>query len=239
MAEIFNIYCDESCHLERDNCAVMVLGAVWCKQTKAREISVRLREIKAKHELSPTFEAKWTKVSASKVAYYKEVVDYFFDDDDLHFRGILVPDKGVLDHEARGQTHDEWYYKMLFTLLEPIIVPHDKYCIYLDIKDTHAAKRCDQLERVLCNWRKDPEGKVVERVQPIRSHESEILQLTDLLIGAIGYRNRKLATNQGKIAVIERIIRRSGKTLTATTWLREPKVNLLRWKHSEGEAHDS
>ena len=26
----YNIYCDESCHLQNDNSNVMVLGAVWC-----------------------------------------------------------------------------------------------------------------------------------------------------------------------------------------------------------------
>jgi hypothetical protein len=28
MSEIYNIYCDESCHLEKDKIPVMVLGAV-------------------------------------------------------------------------------------------------------------------------------------------------------------------------------------------------------------------
>ncbi len=30
MSQVFNIYCDESCHLEHDREKVMVLGAVWC-----------------------------------------------------------------------------------------------------------------------------------------------------------------------------------------------------------------
>lgn len=29
MRETFNIYCDESCHLERDGQPNMVLGALW------------------------------------------------------------------------------------------------------------------------------------------------------------------------------------------------------------------
>ena len=32
MAEVFNVYCDESCHLEHDNIPTMVIGAVWCPQ---------------------------------------------------------------------------------------------------------------------------------------------------------------------------------------------------------------
>jgi len=56
MTTIFNVYCDESCHLEHDRQPVMVLGAVWCPLEKTREISVPIRGIKTRHGLSPKFE---------------------------------------------------------------------------------------------------------------------------------------------------------------------------------------
>ena len=40
MAEIFNVYCDESCHLEHDRQKVMVLGAIWCPLEKANAFTV-------------------------------------------------------------------------------------------------------------------------------------------------------------------------------------------------------
>src|SRR4051794_33377237 len=118
MRQTYNVYCDESCHLERDHQRVMVLGAVWCPAEKAREAAVRLREIKAAHGLPPTFEVKWSKASASGLPFYQELVDYFFDNDDLHFRALVVPDKSLLDHEAFSQTHHVWYFKMYFELLK-------------------------------------------------------------------------------------------------------------------------
>ena len=60
MSEIYNIYCDESCHLENDRQKAMAIGVVWCPLDKSREIAVRLREIKQKHGLSSLFEVKWT-----------------------------------------------------------------------------------------------------------------------------------------------------------------------------------
>ena len=30
LSEHYNVYCDESCHLENDHQKVMTLGAVWC-----------------------------------------------------------------------------------------------------------------------------------------------------------------------------------------------------------------
>jgi len=55
MSQIYNIYCDESSHLENDHQNVMVLGAVWCSLEKTNEISMRLREIKERNGLKSHF----------------------------------------------------------------------------------------------------------------------------------------------------------------------------------------
>ena len=46
---LYNIYCDETCHLEHDSSNVMVLGAVWCSQSKLKEINERIRQIKRRN----------------------------------------------------------------------------------------------------------------------------------------------------------------------------------------------
>jgi hypothetical protein len=234
MSETYNIYCDESCHLENDHQSAMVLGAVWCPLDKTREIAVRIREIKRKHGLSPTFEVKWTKVSPGKSQFYLDLLDYFFDDDDLHFRALVVPDKTKLDHSAfPGQDHDDWYYKMYFEMLKVILSPTDRYRIYLDIKDTRGAEKVRKLHDVLCNNLYDFSREIVERVQLVHSHEIEQLQLADLLVGTISYVNRGLRANSGKSALIERMRKRSGYSLQRTTLLREGKANLLLWRAQE------
>lgn len=236
MTESFNIYCDESCHLENDGFAVMVLGAIWCKVDRSAPIARRLRDIKEKHDLKPDFEIKWTKVSPAKVEFYLDLVDYFFDDEDLHFRGVIIPNKSRLDHAAFDQDHDTWYYKMFFTLLEPLINPQSGYYVYLDIKDTRSETKRAKLEEVLRNSRYDSHGQIIRRVQQIRSHESELMQLADLLIGAICHHNRGLQSSPAKSEVIRRIQRRSSKPLTESTWLREPKLNLLLWQGGGGSS---
>jgi len=175
--ELYNIYCDESCHLEHDHIPVMVLGAIWCKTARTLDLSGKIRDIKAKYNLPVHFEVKWSKVSQGKADFYLSLVDYFFDQDELHFRGVLVPDKTILDHKAYEQRHDDWYYKMMFTLLEPIVDPQQQYCVYLDIKDTQSEQKRSQLEEVLRSKRRDYQGHIIKRVQQIRSHESALLQL--------------------------------------------------------------
>ena len=233
MSPIYNVYCDESCHLERDRQTVMVLGAVWCPLEKTREISVHIREIKAQHGLPPRFEFKWGKVSPAKQDFYLSLLDYFFDNADLHFRALVVQDKSKLQHELYEQTHDTWYYKMYFDMLKAILDPEACYRIYLDIKDTRSAAKIAKLHDVLCSSMYDFGSQVIERVQTVRSHEVEILQLTDLLIGAVSYVNRGLHENAAKFAMVRRMIERSGYSLTKTTLLRENKVNLFMWQATE------
>jgi hypothetical protein len=233
MTQIFNVYCDESCHLENDRQKAMVLGAVWCLLEKTHEIAVRIREIKAKHGLSPQFEMKWVKVSPAKVQFYLDIMDYFFDDDDLHFRALIAPDKSRLRHEDFQQTHDEWYYKMYFDMLKVILHPDARYRIYLDYKDTQGATKVEKLHEVLCNNMYDFSRRIIEKVQLVRSHEVEILQLADLLIGTVSYINRGLSTSAAKQRLVDRMRERSGYKLTQTTLLWEDKVNLFRWHASE------
>lgn len=229
MPQVYNVYCDESCHLENDDQKAMVLGAIWCPEEKRLEIAERLREIKRKHRLGADFEIKWTKVGKSKVQFYQDIVDYFFDDDDLHFRGVVIPDKSQLHHDRFGQTHDDWYYKMYFTLLKNIFEPEACYRIYIDIKDTLGNWKVNKLHDVLCNNAMDFSRKMITRIQRVHSHELEQLQLADLLIGALSYRHRGLSENKAKVHLIHRIQERSHYDLTRTTLAREDKFNLLIW----------
>jgi hypothetical protein len=233
MTKTYNIYCDESCHLEHDHIPVMTLGAVWCEAEASRELAVRVRRIKKVHGLPPDFDIKWTKVSPAKAGFYRDLVDFFFDDPRLHFRGVVVPDKEKLDHEAFGQDHDTWYYKMWFVLLKQVFDRQARYRIYLDIKDTRSQQKVLKLHDVLCNNLYDFDKSIIERVQQVRSHEVELLQLTDLLTGAITYLNRGLATGKAKTAIVDRMRERSGLSLSHTTLPREEKVNLLVWNAQE------
>lgn len=226
-----NIYCDESGHLERDQVPVMVLGALWCEKEKAHEIAKRLREIKVQHELPPGFEAKWTKISPARKDFYLALLDYFFDDDDIHFRAVVI-DKTQLDHPRFGQDHDTWYYKMYFELLRFLIDPQAEHYIYLDIKDTRGGAKIAKLQEVLGNDAYDFDRQIIKPIQQVRSNQVEQVQLVDLLVGAISYANRGLAGNSAKAAFVERLRERSGHVLTKSTLLREQKVNIFVWKAS-------
>jgi len=233
MSQIYNIYCDESSHLENDHQKVMVLGAVWCPLDKAREISTRIREIKARHSLKSGFELKWTKVSPPQLQFYLDIIDYFFDTAGLHSRALVIPDKTLLKHGSFNQTHDTWYYKMYFNLIKVIFNPEDVYNIYIDIKDSRGGAKIYKLQEILRHSVYDFTGSIIKKLQIVRSHEIEIMQITDLLIGAVGYANKGLVTSEAKKILIQRIRERSGYALTRSTLYRENKLNIFKWEPAE------
>ncbi len=230
---LYNVYCDETCHLENDGINVMVLGAVWCPQSKLKEINQRIKEIKVRNNVSPSMELKWTKISPGKLVLYKDLVNYYFDDDDLHFRALIIPDKSKLDHQRFNQTHDEWYYKMYFDMLKVILHPTERFEVYIDIKDSNSYHKAQKLREVCSNSMYDFSQSIIQRLQPIRSEEVQIMQLTDILIGAIAYENRSFPDgfqkSSAKQEIISLIKKLSGYTMKKTTLLREDKLNLFRW----------
>lgn len=228
MSEI-NIYCDESNHLEKDGIPAMVLGTVYAPKEKVKSANKRIREIKEKYNIHSYIEMKWSKVSPHKIQFFLDVIDYFFDNDDLHFRAIII-DKKVLDHDGHKQSHDDFYYKMYFELLSKILDPQNKYRIYLDIKDTRGGRKVKKLREVLSNNMYDFDGKIIEDIQQIRSHEVELLQLADILIGAMQFLNRKDVKSEAKRKIVDRMKERSGYDLLRSTLVREEKTNIFYWK---------
>lgn len=228
----YNIYCDESCHLENDGQKAMVLGLIWCDKTKRKEITRRISEIKQKHGLAKNFEIKWTKVSPAKIDFYLDLIDYFFDDDDLHFRGLVISDKDKLQHDRFQNNHDDFYFKMYYYLIKTVIAPQNFYDIYLDIKDTRSADKTKKLHEVLSNTIYDFNQDIIKRIQLVHSHEVSILQLTDLFIGALSYVHRGLKQSEAKLKIIKKIKHKSHYSLLKSTLLREEKFNIFIWNGS-------
>src|SRR5665213_1423023 len=184
-----NVYCDESCHLLNDGQSAMVLGAISCRRDLVRDVAIRLRDIRQRHGIRPGVEIKWTKVSPSGLNFYMELVDYFFDSDHISFRALIVPDKKLIDHSRFDQDHSTWYYKMYFEMLKIFFSSENRYAIYIDMKDTRGRDRVHKLREILCG-EIDGGKKVIQRIQQARSHELELMQLADLLIGAVSFKNR-------------------------------------------------
>ncbi|NLY75679.1 MAG: DUF3800 domain-containing protein [Firmicutes bacterium] len=230
---MINIYCDESCHLQFDNSKVMVLGAIKCPNNLKKKIYENIRNIKIKHGLSSWFEIKWTKVSKTKLNFYFEIIDYFFKEPALGYRGVVATNKDNLNHSLYNYgDYNLWYYKMYFLLLDAMIDPLDEYKIFIDIKDTQGGPKIRKLHEVLCNNVYDFKRDVIKDLKQIRSHESEVLELTDLLNGALSYVHRNLYNTPGSSYAKNKIIqylKQKGLNLEKSTSRSESKFNIFIW----------
>lgn len=228
----YNIYCDESCHLEHDRQPIMVIGGMWCPKEMVKEISDEIREIKNRRQACG--ELKWVRVSKSRRDYFLELVDYFFKTPSLNFRCIIVDDKTKLNHDYFNMgSHDSFYYKIYFYMLRNILKREHRHNIYLDIKDTRSAQKLAMLKKILCNNVYDFTQQMIGNIQNIHSQESEILQLADLFIGAISYYNRSLAGSYTKKSIVQKIMSYTGQNLNRSSPPWVDKFNLFIFTPTE------
>ena len=196
-SKTFNIYCDESCHLEHDHKKFMFLGSVSSAYPQVKRHCRRIKELKRTHNFYA--EIKWSNVSMSKLRFYLDLVDYFFDTD-LRFRAIGI-EKSRIKCDDFNTSYDDFYYKMYYRLLNYNINTLYNYNVYLDIKDTLSALKVRRLKEIL-----NVKFGVFRNVQNIRSEESLLMQLADFLMGAISYNvNDDAKANLAKVQIIDRI----------------------------------
>ena len=175
-------------------------------------------------------------MSESKIEFYLELLDYFWKNEDLHYRGLVATGKDQLNHEKYNNgDYDLWYYKMYFRTLDPIVQQENEYHILVDIKDTRGGKRIQKLKEVMCNNIYDFNGEVITHIGQINSRESEILQLADLINGALAYHYRKLDVqamgNKGKLEFIKSLQKK--QNIDVKTDRSEQKFNLFIWEPRE------
>ncbi len=239
MSEVYNIYCDESCHLERSNSPSMVIGAVYCKKNEYKTFVDRIFEIKKRYNISRFREIKWTKISPAQLNYYRDIVEFFFKNEGLFFRALVIPNKNILDHKANQQTHEEWYWKMYYDMLKVIFQRDVTYNIFIDIKDTHSVLRSNNLKKILQHTKYEFDGNVIKNVQIVRSHEVALMQLTDIFIGALTFVHRggmeSESTSSAKKDIVSLIKSKSRCSLKKTTYLSEKKFNIFIWDPSRKE----
>jgi hypothetical protein len=212
------MYCDESTHLENDGLPFMIIAYVSSPWNQVKIHSRNIKNLRAKYRYKG--EIKWTKLSESNYLFFKELVDYFFSTD-LNFRAVIV-EKDQIDNQRTGFSYDDFYYKMYYQLLHHKVDMGNNYNVYLDIKDTCSPEKIMRLRGILnMNY-----GNI-RNIQSIHSYESILMQLTDVLMGAINYNLRKQNKVIAKIKLIDTIKNHSNLTLSRSTSKYASKMNLF------------
>ncbi len=222
----YDVFVDESCHLEHDRISVMCIGYTKVPKIAYEQLKTDLKRLKEQHKVNN--EIKWSKFSKQRIGLYKDIVDYFFEKP-IEFRCVLVKYKERLRHDDfnRG-SHDNFYYKMVYFLLRPN-PPGVEYNVFLDIKDTRGKEKLRKIDEIFQNYHKGESPFV--KFQHLRSHENIFFQITDLFIGAITYKcrlaNGEVPENTSKLEFIEYLEKKSGYSLDEGTASWENKFNIF------------
>jgi len=188
----FKIFCDESNHLLKDSSNLMVNGAIRVEEARLKEASNYIKALRHKHAYHT--EIKWTKLIYKQMPFYKELIDYFFSSEFMTFKATLVVNKSNANHERYGRNHDEFYYVVYYYTLRDLIKKKGDYKIYFDYKDTLGGERVVALKDRLIH---SCAGEMSFTI--IHSYESQLIQLVDLFIGALGYKNREDIVKESKV----------------------------------------
>ena len=230
-----NIYSDESCHIENDGYKYMIIGALWCDKDNAPIVSQKIKSIKQKYNIPLYQEVKWSKISPAKTDMYCELVNCFFNTEDLNFR-VVVVNKENLDHIAFNQTYSQFYYKMYWILLKNIFDNNinSKFNIFFDPKDTHTFKDVAVLSEI-SNLRTNGSVPLLEPTDSSRNH---MMQLADILIGCVKFLHNKNCTSKSKNQVFRVFEKEVHDNLFKNSPLYEKKVNIFHWNPSHKEDID-
>ena len=226
----YNVYCDESCHLPvKSNGDYMTIGAIYCPKNRVKQINRFIQMLKESHGVPKKEELKWNKISNANFGFYSRVVDYFFNENNLKFRAIVI-DKRTLDYDRYQNSENEFYHITYYNMLKYIITPGNNYNIYPDIKDSNSYHYHKIVRDFLRLKYSDRAGKTIKCVSPIRSYESDIIQLTDIFIGALAYNMRQLASNAAKVKIIDQIKEKVPYGIDRTSDFDKTKFNVFIWE---------
>jgi len=224
----YDVFCDESRYLEHDRYQYMLIGGVWCEQESRHKINSEIEDIKRNSHFAG--ELKWTKVSLKKMEFFKKIIRLFFNNRSLSFRCIVI-DKRKLKHDFFNPAggHDEFYYKMYYYMLNKKICPLNTYRIFLDYKGKNNSKKINNLQDIIGHTYYDFSDEIVSLMQSVHSIQHPILQLTDLLIGAIGYEWNDLDTSIAKLEICKYLKEKAYlPSLKLTTSYKENKFEVFK-----------
>ncbi|MEW6717259.1 MAG: DUF3800 domain-containing protein [Chloroflexota bacterium] len=223
----YNLYCDES---SISSARYMLIGGLWVPWETEATLKAMLSAVRATRKLRA--EMKWTKVSHKMLPAYRDFVDMFFSEDTLSFKCIVL-DTHVLDHQTYHRGDKELgFYKFYFQVVSRNLLAGNLYWLYTDERKNRKPYRLEVLKLTVNRWWNKQAGvQPLRAVEPRRSHDEDILQLADILLGAIAYAWNGRRNSPAKLALIEHIAHRLGwPTLRLATRPTAPKVNIWKWE---------
>lgn len=183
-----HIYVDESSQTAH---RYLVLGGIICCPEVQPDIERSFWEARGRD--LPAGELKWTKVSPSKLDAYRRVIDVFWQ----RARILPVFHSAVIDMHKRneslfnGGSREIGFNKEIYQLLMKFGRTHKGYAYHVFPDERQTSSSTEDLRMILNQGMRKNQNRPdwpFRRVHFRSSHDEPMLQLTDLLIGALAFR---------------------------------------------------
>jgi hypothetical protein len=241
----FRVYCDES--NTDGGKRHPVYGAILVSLDDIRTVQRELKDWRDREGMHG--ELKWHKVNGrSSLAKYKSLVDLLVllarRRRTIQFKAIIL-DKHAAEYRIYSKGDDElafykFYYHWLLKYFAKFPVWHQcELRVIIDERNLPAeAKDPYTLLKIILNngIRKEFQvsREVVTEVRPLGSHESDLLQAADVLMGAVGFHNQgfhlRPGANKYKVELASYIARKIRvRDLTQLTSPIKEDLKITRW----------
>jgi hypothetical protein len=194
----FHIYCDESC--THKGSRYMVYGGIVLPARHVDRFNTLFATWRIRNKMGAG-ELKWEKVTKARLAAYKSFIDFYFSNrgrEGFQFKAMTVDTRSEDYRAFRKENREIGYYKLYYFFLLRKLLPYAKdndysICVYLDDRSTNY--KFTDLRTFLNLAARRDYGLSIDVVRVVarrRSHESQPIQLADVLMGAIGWAMNKM-----------------------------------------------
>jgi len=223
-----DVYCDETYpdlfSSQKPQADYLVIGSLWLQRQNRDTYKKTIHSLRDRYRVGGEF--KWTKLTPSKVEFYKALITWFYEQgENLRFRCISIDHKQVNLIQFHQNDQELGFYKFYYQMIHHWIHPFNEYRIYCDYKHNRLRDRVHTLKSCLNNANL---AAAIATVQSVRSRESVLLQLSDLLVGIASARlNGRLNKGSAKEEVVLHLEGLLGRKI-ASTALSEKKFNVFK-----------
>lgn len=220
----YDIYCDESCWealYDKKSHDYAAIGGVWIPTDRRQAVKGLIGELKAKYGLHG--EMKWNRICPSSVEMYKELVNMFFDDEQMRFRAICIKASEVNHERFNSGSGELGFYKFYFQLIHHWMLMGNSYQVFLDFKTNGYRHRVKELGTILNN----ASTAELKQIQALPSEESVLIQLADVLTGAVASAFNSSKSVSDSKQCIRELIEAWLEHGIMGTWASEPKFNVF------------
>lgn len=191
--ETLHVYVDESC---KDGFKFLAIGGIAVEESKVERCLQAFARARVDSNVA---EVKWSALRKTKLPFYKRFVSEFFEltaDDTAHFHGLYYNTEtakhAIFNQGSADIGFDKLIYQLLLHKFGIKYGQHYRIEVFLD------NRRSNQHPQSLRPWLNADLAKRGIHTRPFKdirfldSKKSDLLQATDLLVGAVGTRKNGL-----------------------------------------------